>query len=63
MIAVTVLLSVIAHGVTAAPLAARYGRAAAPSRPGDKEVHPEIPLRGLPRRRGGATGPDRFSPT
>ena len=29
VIAVTVLLSVLAHGVSAAPLAARYGRAAA----------------------------------
>jgi sodium/hydrogen antiporter len=32
VIAVTVILSVIAHGVTAAPLAARYGRAAGRAR-------------------------------
>ena len=50
-IAVTVLLSVVAHGATAAPLAARYGRAVAgedtPDGPGT-----DVPVRGLPRRRG-----------
>ena len=61
VIGVTVLLSVIVHGLSAAPLAARYGRAAAPPRLSDEELHPEIPLRGLPRRRGGATEPDRSS--
>jgi sodium/hydrogen antiporter len=50
-IAVTVLLSVVAHGATAAPLAARYGRTH-----GDREAEPdesaaEVPVRGLPRRR------------
>ena len=33
IVAVTVLVSVLAHGVTAAPLAARYGRAAAAAGP------------------------------
>jgi NhaP-type Na+/H+ or K+/H+ antiporter len=33
VVAVTVLLSVLAHGVSAAPLAARYGRAAAAAGP------------------------------
>jgi len=33
VIAVTVLLSVLAHGISAAPLAARYGRAAAAAGP------------------------------
>ena len=61
MVAVTVLFSVIAHGVTAAPLAGRYGRAAAPPRPRGVDSHPQIPLRGLPRRRGGATEPDQSS--
>jgi sodium/hydrogen antiporter len=52
VIALTVLLSVVAHGLTAAPLATRYGRfeAAAPGRePSGPTV--EIPIRGLPRKR------------
>jgi hypothetical protein len=59
VVAVTVLLSVIAHGVSAAPLATRYGRAATPSRPQDPVPDPEIPLRGLFRQRG-ATEPDKL---
>lgn len=55
MIAVTVLLSVIAHGLSAAPLASRYGRAATPPLHRHAQPHPEIALRGLPRQRGGAT--------
>lgn len=51
-IAVTVLLSVVAHGVSAAPLSARYGA----SRAGEAEPEvpdaPEVPVRGLPGRRG-----------
>lgn len=46
VVAVTVFLSVIAHGVTAAPLAARYGRARAV----EAQPAPELPVRGLPRR-------------
>lgn len=57
VIAVTVLLSVIAHGLSATPLAGKYGRTAAPSGHGGAVPHPEIPLRGLPRQRGGATEP------
>jgi len=56
VIATTVLLSVLAHGVTAAPLAARYGKAAAARGAGPVEPTMEIPVRGLPR------GP-RSSPT
>ncbi|WP_433781372.1 cation:proton antiporter [Actinomycetospora sp. CA-101289] len=49
-IAVTVLLSVVAHGATAAPLAARYGRThGTPAEPDESAV--EVPVRGLPRRR------------
>ena len=50
-IAVTVLLSVVAHGASAAPLAARYGA----SRAGEAEPEvpdaPDVPVRGLPGRR------------
>ena len=49
VIAVTVLLSVLAHGASAAPLAARYGRAAAAR--GQEPDGPvrDLPVRGLPR--------------
>jgi NhaP-type Na+/H+ or K+/H+ antiporter len=50
-IAVTVLLSVVAHGATAAPLAARYGRAERVDAAVDGSA-PDVPVRGLPRRRG-----------
>lgn len=60
VIGATVLLSVIAHGVSAGPLAARYGKAVAArgSEPGGPV--PDLPVRGLPRRRGtgGAEGWD-----
>jgi NhaP-type Na+/H+ or K+/H+ antiporter len=49
-IAVTVLLSVVAHGATAAPLAARYGRTHGALVEPDKPVA-DVPVRGLPRRR------------
>jgi hypothetical protein len=62
VVAVTVLLSVIAHGVSAAPLASRYSRATAPSQPHDPIPDPEIPLRGLLRQRG-ATEPDKLPQT
>jgi len=52
VIAVTVFLSVLAHGVSAGPLAARYGRqqrAAGGAAP-HGEPTPDLPVRGLPRR-------------
>jgi sodium/hydrogen antiporter len=56
VIAVTVLLSVIAHGLTAAPLAGRYGNAETIRGPEPDGAVTDssviaIPLRGLPRRR------------
>jgi NhaP-type Na+/H+ or K+/H+ antiporter len=51
-IAVTVLLSVLAHGTSAAPLAARFGRAAGARAAGPDGAVPEVPVRGLPRGRG-----------
>jgi sodium/hydrogen antiporter len=51
VIAVTVLLSVLAHGISAAPLAARYGRAAAAAGPEPGGPVPDLPVRGLPRLR------------
>jgi sodium/hydrogen antiporter len=50
VIGVTVFLSVLAHGVSAAPLAARYGRAAAARGPEPGGPVPDLPVRGLPRR-------------
>jgi len=51
-IAVTVLLSVLAHGASAEPLAARYGKAV--DGRGEEPDGPvsDVPVRGLPRRRG-----------
>jgi sodium/hydrogen antiporter len=49
VIAATVLLSVLAHGFSAAPLAGRYGRVAHASAPSD--VPMDLPVRGLPRPR------------
>jgi NhaP-type Na+/H+ or K+/H+ antiporter len=49
VIAATVFLSVLAHGVSAAPLAARYGQAAGRGQePGGPM--PDLPVRGRPRR-------------
>jgi sodium/hydrogen antiporter len=50
IIAVTVLLSVVAHGISAAPLAARYGRSAAARGPEPGGPVADLPVRGLPRR-------------
>lgn len=50
VIAVTVFLSVLAHGVSARPLAKRYGEAAAARGPEPRDTVPDIPVRGLPRR-------------
>jgi NhaP-type Na+/H+ or K+/H+ antiporter len=51
VVTTTVLLSVLAHGISAAPLAARYGRTAG-SRPAERDIPgPDVPVRGLPRPR------------
>ena len=50
VIAVTVLLSVLAHGATAGPLATRYGAAARASGPEPGAPVHDLPVRGLPRR-------------
>ncbi len=52
VIAATVLLSVVAHGFSAAPLAARYGRAAAAAgpEPGGPVTVTPAPARGLSRK-------------
>jgi sodium/hydrogen antiporter len=51
VIAATVFLSVIAHGASAAPLAARYGRAEAAHGPEPGGRVADVAVRGLPRRR------------
>jgi NhaP-type Na+/H+ or K+/H+ antiporter len=51
-IAVTVLLSVLAHGATAAPLAARFGKTSGAQAAQPDGAVPEVPVRGLPRGRG-----------
>jgi sodium/hydrogen antiporter len=58
LVAATVFLSVLAHGLSASPLAARYGARVAAGAPGP-EQEPDLPVRGLPRPRPGvqATGP------
>ena len=50
VIGLTVLLSVLAHGLTAAPLATRYGQAATTKGLEPGEPVPDLPVRGLPRR-------------
>ncbi len=57
VIAATVFLSVMAHGISAAPLAARYGRAVPAERPEPGGPVPDLPVRGLPRLRARARGP------
>ncbi|USA05476.1 hypothetical protein NCG97_12685 [Streptomyces lydicamycinicus] len=47
MIACTVLLSVLAHGLTSAPLANRYGRAAAGTAGGPTAPAEELRVRGM----------------
>lgn len=51
VIALTVFLSVLAHGLSATPLAARYGRSAAARGPEPGRPVRDLPVRGLPRRR------------
>jgi sodium/hydrogen antiporter len=55
-IAVTVLLSVLAHGASATPMAARYGKAVGAREPEPGDPVPDIPVRGLPRRPGPTGG-------
>jgi NhaP-type Na+/H+ or K+/H+ antiporter len=45
VVALTVLLSVLAHGLTSAPLARRYGRASATT--GAGPAGPDLPVRGM----------------
>jgi NhaP-type Na+/H+ or K+/H+ antiporter len=56
VIGLTVLLSVLAHGFSAAPLTARYGRTV--TAPGPESGGPvaDIPVRALPRRTGPPQG-------
>jgi NhaP-type Na+/H+ or K+/H+ antiporter len=51
VIAATVLLSVLAHGFTAGPLATRYGRAVDVGGPPEAVHVADLPVRGLPRPR------------
>ena len=60
-IGVTVVLSIIAHGITAEPLAKRYGPRLSPTPPGaGAATVPEVPARRLTRKASPAsqTGPD-----
>jgi NhaP-type Na+/H+ or K+/H+ antiporter len=57
IIAATVFLSVIAHGASAAPLAARYGRAQAARGPEPGGAVADVAVRGLPRRHHRAPDP------
>ncbi len=59
VIGVTVLLSVLAHGLTAAPLAARYGAAAAARGPEPGGPVPDLSVRGRPS---GGVSPSPFRP-
>lgn len=52
VIGVTVLLSVLAHGFSAGPLAARYGKKASVRELRSAEPVEDLPVRGLPRRTG-----------
>ena len=58
-IALTVFLSVLAHGASAAPLAVRYGRSVG-ARESDADsadsIVADVPVRGLPRRPGPGEG-------
>lgn len=60
-IAVTVLLSVLAHGASAAPLATRYGKAVSGREPEPDGPVADVPVRGLPRRRRPGQGPETTS--
>jgi NhaP-type Na+/H+ or K+/H+ antiporter len=62
VIGATVLLSVLGLGVSAAPLAARYGRSAAAHGPEPDGGVADLPVRGLPRPRAGPR-PGRSGPS
>jgi NhaP-type Na+/H+ or K+/H+ antiporter len=67
VITVTVLLSVLGHGLSAAPLAARYAAAAATRGSAPSGVVPDLPARGRPparhrSRRGTVAQPGSVSP-
>jgi sodium/hydrogen antiporter len=58
VITITVMISVVAHGATADPLAARYARLLARQTGGRSDAEmPGIPERRLIRRAAGARGP------
>jgi sodium/hydrogen antiporter len=59
VIAVTVFLSVLAHGFSAAPLAARYGAAATARGPEPGGPVEDLPVRGLPRAGSGTRAVDQ----
>lgn len=56
VIGTTVLLSVLAHGLSAKPLADRYAASVpdSPAPPSGEGAGTEVPVRGLPHRHGGA---------
>lgn len=56
IVAVTVVLSVLAHGATSGPLAQRYGRAVAARGPERGGGVADLPVRGLPRPAGDSRG-------
>jgi sodium/hydrogen antiporter len=56
VIALTVFLSVLAHGISAAPLAKRYGAWASARGPEPGGPVADVPVRGLPRDRGTRAG-------
>jgi NhaP-type Na+/H+ or K+/H+ antiporter len=61
-IGLTVLLSVLAHGVSAHPLAVRYGAAVSPTHPAESAWRPDLPVRRTwagrqPDHDGGSAGP------
>ena len=58
VIGLTVFLSVLAHGFSAGPLAARYGKAAAARGPGPGGPVADIPLRRSPHRPGRSSATD-----
>jgi NhaP-type Na+/H+ or K+/H+ antiporter len=62
VIGLTVFFSVLAHGLTAMPLAARYGRAATAQGPEPGEPDTDLPVRGLPGRLA-STPPRDHEPT
>ncbi|HSJ22534.1 MAG TPA: cation:proton antiporter, partial [Nocardioidaceae bacterium] len=61
VIAATVLLSVLAHGLTAAPVAAKYGQVAAARGAGAGDHVEDLPVRGLPRAVPGTRAADHDS--